>query len=41
VRPAKEVKPAISETWKSLFKLDPQLHTPEAVRYFDKEEFKV
>jgi len=37
----KEVKPAISENWKQLFKLDPQLYQPEATRYFDKDEFRI
>ena len=33
-------KPAVSETWKQQFKLQPQLSREEATMYFDKERFK-
>lgn len=37
IRQAKQSKPAISENWKQLFNLEPQLYTPEAIKYFDKK----
>ena len=41
LKETKDVKPAISENWKQLFRLEPQLHQPEAVKYFDKEDYRV
>lgn len=37
----KETKPAISENWKKLFRLEPQLHMPERATFFDKEDYRV
>lgn len=36
----KGVKPAISESWKQQFRLDPQLYRPETTLYFDKDEYR-
>ena len=41
LKETKEVKPAISENWKQLFRLEPQLYQPEAVKYFDKDDYRV
>ena len=41
MREGKESRPAISEAWKQLFRLEPQLLAPESVLYFDRNEYKV
>lgn len=41
LKDTRDVKPAISENWKQLFRLEPQLYQPEAVKYFDKDDYRV
>jgi hypothetical protein len=34
------VRPAISDHWKQIFRLEPKLTLPESVKYFDKESHR-
>lgn len=39
-RESREVKPAISDSWKQIFRVEPRLTLPEAVKYFDKDSYR-
>jgi neutral trehalase len=41
LKETRDVKPAISDNWKQLFHLQPQLYRPDPVKYFDKDDYAV